>query len=139
MSTHQQTNPRRANQSMTEESARPGTVRSNVGCEAIDEPWTNSTAGLPAGEPTYFSQRNSRMSPSGVALAVQCSMPSTGASAPALSALLAWSSVPLCVPLQSTFAPVSRTTFAHWSFSARKKRPNSAGVEPTISMPAVAM
>ena len=25
-------------------------------------------------------------------------------------------------------------TFAHWSFSARKKRPNSAGVEPTIAV-----
>ena len=27
-----------ANQSMTEESGRPGTLRSKVGCEAMDEP-----------------------------------------------------------------------------------------------------
>src|SRR5438128_35636 len=73
MSTHQQTNPRRANQSITEESARPGTDRSKVGCDAIDEPWTNKTAGLPACEPTYFSHRNKRTSP----LLVQCSTPVT--------------------------------------------------------------
>ena len=41
--------------------------------------------------------------------------------------------------VQSAFAPVSRTTFAHWSRSARKNAANSAGVEPTISMPELAM
>ena len=52
----------------------------------------------------------------------------------------AWYS-PILVATQthSTFAPVSRTTLAHRSFSARKKRPNSAGVDPTISMPELAM
>src|SRR5436305_352393 len=76
MSTVQQTKPRRANQSMTDESARPGTLRSKVGCEAIDEPCTNSTAGLPSGEPTNFSHRNRRTS----CLCVQCSTPVTGSS-----------------------------------------------------------
>ena len=75
MSTHQQTKPRRANQSMTEESGRPGTVRSNVGCDAIDEPWTNSTAGLSSAEPTNFSHRKRRTS----SLRAQCSTPVTGA------------------------------------------------------------
>src|ERR1700758_5383844 len=32
--------PRARNQSMADESARPGTCRSKVGCEAIDEPCT---------------------------------------------------------------------------------------------------
>src|SRR6185295_14397209 len=77
MSTVQQTKPRCANQSITDESGRPGTVRSNVGCEAIDEPWTKSTAGLPAGESTYFSHRNRRTSPSGVCFCAQCSTPVT--------------------------------------------------------------
>src|SRR5487761_2205315 len=76
MSTHQQVQPRRANQSITDESGRPGTCRSNVGCDAIDEPCTNNTTGLPSGEPTNFSHRNRRTSP----LFVQCSTPWTGAS-----------------------------------------------------------
>src|SRR4051794_22602991 len=75
MSTHQVSNPRLANQSITDESGRPGTCRSKVGCEAIDEPWTNSTVpALPVGSPTYFSQRKSLMS----AFLVQCSRPTTG-------------------------------------------------------------
>jgi hypothetical protein len=61
MSTHQQAKPRRANQSITDESGLPGTIKSNVGCDAIDEPCTNSTAGLPAGESTNFSHKKSRM------------------------------------------------------------------------------
>src|SRR5213593_311356 len=77
MSTHQLTNPRRANQSITEESGRPGTARSNVGCDAIDEPCTNSTAGFPSGESTYFSHKNRRTSP----LCAQCPTPVTGAPA----------------------------------------------------------
>src|SRR5512140_2816036 len=84
MSTLQQTKPRRANQSITEESGRPGTVRSKVGCEAIDDPCTKSTAGLPSGEPTNFSQRNRRTSP----LWVQCSTPVTGISAVAVCAVM---------------------------------------------------
>src|SRR5215510_2823589 len=73
MSTHQQLKPRCANQSITDESGRPGTVRSKVGCDAIDDPCTNSTAGLPCGESTNFSHRNRRTSPSAVFLWVQCS------------------------------------------------------------------
>jgi hypothetical protein len=61
MSTLQHAKPRRANQSMTDESGRPGTVRSNVGCDAIDEPCTNSTTGFPSGESTNFSHRKSRI------------------------------------------------------------------------------
>ena len=47
MSTHQVSKPRAANQSITEESGRPGTCRSKVGCDAIDEPCTNRM--VPAG------------------------------------------------------------------------------------------
>src|ERR1700675_4838664 len=114
MSTHQHTKPRCATQSMTDESGRPGTLRSNVGCEAIDEPCTNRTAGLPAGESTYFSQRKRRTSPSDVDLRVQCSTPVTRASEGVVRSFM------LCsrgrgndgrdVRDQSTFAPVSRMT-----------------------------
>src|SRR2546423_14621981 len=77
MSTHQQTKPRRANQSIADESGRPGTARSNVGCEAIDEPWTKRMAGFASGASTYFSQRKSRTSPSDVCFCAQCSVPVT--------------------------------------------------------------
>src|SRR2546423_6945371 len=77
MSTLQHTKPRWANQSITEESGRPGTARSNVGCDAIEEPCTKSTAGLASGESTYFSQRKSRTSPSGVFFCAQCATPVT--------------------------------------------------------------
>src|SRR6476646_11414010 len=61
MSTLQQTKPRLANQSITDESGLPGTARSNVGCDAIDEPCTKSNTGLSAGDPTNFSHMKSRM------------------------------------------------------------------------------
>src|SRR4051795_8905675 len=61
MSTVQQAKPRLANQSMTDESGRPGTARSNVGCDAIEEPCTNSSTGFPSGDPTNFSHRKSRI------------------------------------------------------------------------------
>src|SRR5918993_1463645 len=124
MSTDQQTKPRCANQSITDESARPGTDRSNVGCDAIDDPCTNSTAGLASGDPTYFSQRNSRTSPSAVGFVVQCSTPVIGellAAGAATCASIVFLVSP-AIRIQSTFAPVSRTTLAHRSFSARKKR-----------------
>src|SRR5262245_12869538 len=85
---HQVSKPRAANQSITEESGRPGTFRSKVGCEAIDEPWTNSTVPRfgPA-EACGFCHRNSFTSP----FLVQCSLPET-----ALRAAVAWStSIPL--------------------------------------------
>src|SRR5471032_889111 len=73
MSTHQQSNPRRAKWSIAEESGRPGTCRSKVGCEAMDEPCTNRMVPmLLAGSPAHFSNRNSFTPPS---LVVQCSSP----------------------------------------------------------------
>src|SRR5437588_5514988 len=81
MSTLQHAKPRRANQSMTEESGLPGTARSNVGCDAIEDPCTKRIAGLPSGAPANFSQRKRRTSP----LRVQCSTPVTGVAAEAAS------------------------------------------------------
>src|SRR5260221_13372856 len=53
--------PLAANQSITEESGRPGTFRSKVGCEAIEEPCTKSTVPrLCAPAAGSFCQRNSR-------------------------------------------------------------------------------
>src|SRR5262249_8496963 len=58
---------------MTEESARPGTCRSKVGCEAMEEPCTNKTlpAG-PEGSPACLFHRNRRTS---LPFSVQCSSP----------------------------------------------------------------
>src|SRR5436190_4672334 len=112
MSTVQQAKPRFANQSITDESGRPGTVRSNVGVDAIDEPCTNRTQGLPSGLPTYFSHRKSLTSP----LWVQCSTPATPVVAGASEVgvrLIA------CSVVQSIFAPVSVITRAQRSRSAR--------------------
>jgi hypothetical protein len=64
--------PRAANQSMAEESARPGTVRSKVGCEAIDEPWTKKSVprfSTPGAD--FLFQRNSFTCP----FVIQCSVP----------------------------------------------------------------
>jgi len=66
----QQSKPRAANQSITEEYGRPGTFRSKVGCEAIEEPWTKKM--VPAAAPAArLRQRNSFTSP----LRVQYSLP----------------------------------------------------------------
>lgn len=55
---------------------RPGTWRSNVGCEPMEEPWTNRMVPAgPAGAPAYFSQRKSFTGP----FCVQCSWPVTAA------------------------------------------------------------
>src|SRR5438105_7207904 len=73
MSTHQVSYPRPAKKSMTEESVRPGTCRSNVGCEAIDEPCTNRIRPCgPEGSPAFLFQRKSFAPPS---LVAQCSLP----------------------------------------------------------------
>src|SRR5437879_11892516 len=72
---HQASNPRSANQSITEEAGRPGTCRSKVGCEAIAGPCTKSTVPrfrVPAAG--GFGQRTSRM-PRAPPLRVQCSFP----------------------------------------------------------------
>src|SRR5262245_32945294 len=71
---HQVLKPRAANQSITDESGRPGTRKSNVGCDAIDEPWTNRIVPFVSrGSTAFFCHRNSRTSP----LRVQCSVPCT--------------------------------------------------------------
>src|SRR5918998_3753908 len=63
---------------MAEESGTPGTCRSKVGCEAIDEPCTNKIVPAFSGALVCFSHRNSRTSP----LRVQCSSPWTAGVAP---------------------------------------------------------
>src|SRR5215831_13294526 len=73
MSTPELSNPRAAKKSIAEESARPGTCRSKVGCEAIDEPCTNRTMPLLlAGSPAHLFHRKSFTS---APLPVQCSVP----------------------------------------------------------------
>src|SRR5512139_920663 len=69
---HQVSKPRAANQSITDESGRPGTYRSKVGCEAMDEPCTKRI--VPAGAVPgagFLFQRNNRTPP----FVVQCSVP----------------------------------------------------------------
>src|SRR5688572_10501447 len=68
---HQVSKPRAANQSMTEESGLPGTRRSKVGCDAIDEPWTKRIVPLAGPADAGFCHKNSFTSP----LRVQCSLP----------------------------------------------------------------
>src|SRR5215510_15930390 len=73
MSTHQVSKPRAAKKSIAENSLRPGTCRSKVGCEAIEEPCTNRMVPrVCAASPAYFSHRNSFTS---LPLLVQCSSP----------------------------------------------------------------
>src|SRR6185436_6735972 len=72
MSSAQVSKPRAANQSITEESGRPGTVRSKVGCPAIEEPCTNRMVPFVAWpEGGAFCHRKSLTSP----FFVQCSTP----------------------------------------------------------------
>src|SRR5688572_10775461 len=68
---HQVSKPRSANHSITDECGRPGTCRSKVGCEPIDEPCTKRMVPFPAPPMELFSHRNSLTSP----LRVQCSLP----------------------------------------------------------------
>src|SRR2546426_7231706 len=70
MSTDHVSKPRRANQSIAEESVRPGTCRSKVGCEAMEEPCTNRMVPAFGCAVAGFSHRNRRTSP----LSVQCSV-----------------------------------------------------------------
>src|SRR5262245_59772412 len=73
MSTHQVSKPRAAKKSIAENSLRPGTCRSKVGCEAIEEPCTNRMMPRVCAEsPAYFSHMNSLTS---LPLLVQCSSP----------------------------------------------------------------
>src|SRR5262249_59990260 len=71
---HQEATPRAANKSIADESGRPGTCKSNVGCDAMEEPWTNRIVPLASRDSALlFRHRNSRTSP----LRVQCSVPCT--------------------------------------------------------------
>src|SRR5262245_14571309 len=71
MSIDQVSKPRSAKYSIAEEFGRPSTCRSKVGCEAIDEPWTNRMAPFLAPPGARFSHRNRLASP----FLVQCSWP----------------------------------------------------------------
>src|SRR5436305_8544617 len=72
MSTGQGAEPCRAKTSIADEFGRAGTSRSKVGCDAIDEPWTNRIVALVlAGSTACLFHRNSFTSP----LLVQCSVP----------------------------------------------------------------
>src|SRR5438045_8624416 len=66
---HQVSKPRSANHSITDECGLPGTCRSKVGCEAIDEPCTKRIVPRFA-LPEVLRQRKSLTSP----LRVQCSV-----------------------------------------------------------------
>src|SRR5436853_6978231 len=121
MSTDQHAWPRCENQSIADESARPGTVRSNVGCDAIEEPCTNSTAGFPSGVPAYFSHRNRRTAP----LFVQCSLPVT----------VIISSIDLCAGFLDDFRPAIFFSVKERSeFGGRRPDDfNSSSVHVTLS------
>src|SRR3982751_49037 len=72
MSTHQQSYPCLAKYSIAEESGRPGTSRSKVGCDAIEEPCTKRIVPFVfAGSPATLFHMKSFTSP----LLVQCSVP----------------------------------------------------------------
>src|SRR5262245_55100358 len=73
MSTDQVSKPRAAKKSMTDESERPGTCRSKVGCDAMDEPCTNRMVPSFSGAGERFSHMKSLTSP----FCVQCSWPCT--------------------------------------------------------------
>src|SRR3954463_11662964 len=73
MSTDQVSNPCAANQSMTDEPGRPGTCRSKVGCDAMEEPCTNRIVPRFSAPTERFSHMKSLASP----LLVQCSSPCT--------------------------------------------------------------
>src|SRR4029079_13487018 len=76
MSIDQGSKPRSGKYSIADESGRPGTCRSKVGCDAIDEPCTNRIVPrLAAVSPMHCSYMNRRTLPSFV---VQCSSPRTG-------------------------------------------------------------
>src|ERR1700674_4140198 len=97
MSTHQASYPRAAKKSIAEESGRPGTWRSNVGCEAMDDPCTNKIrpAG-PEGSPAFLFHRNSFTPPF---LVVQCSVPALR------SGLFMRDNLRLCVALRLEHFP----------------------------------
>src|SRR5256885_16416746 len=59
---HQVSKPRSANHSITDECGRPGTCRSKVGCDAIDDPCTKRMVPRVA-LAAVFRPRNSLSSP----------------------------------------------------------------------------
>src|SRR5258708_23585452 len=59
---------------MAEEFGRHRTLRSNVGCDAMEDPWTNRIGAFAlAGSTAHLFHRNSLTSP----LLVQCSAPAS--------------------------------------------------------------
>src|SRR6185503_15674550 len=63
--------PRSVNHCIAEECGRPGTCRSKVGCEAIDEPCTKRIVPRAAAVAAGLCQRNSLIAP----FLIQCSVP----------------------------------------------------------------
>src|SRR5205085_1702647 len=91
--------PRAANQSIAEESARPGTERSKVGCEAIDEPCTKKSVprrGTPSAAFLFHRKRRTLAFEVGAEGAttrlVQCSVPPVheGVERSAIRSPLSW-------------------------------------------------
>src|ERR1700738_2660151 len=119
MSTHQVSYPRAAKKSITEESDRPGTCRSKVGCEAMDDPCTNKMRPEgPEGSPACLFHRNNFTAPS---LVVQCSVPEMQSG--------------LFMLLQSPLMLFALMIFAHLSISDRTWAPNSSGVIAIATAP----
>src|SRR6187200_572219 len=71
MSIDQVSKPRSAKYCIADEFTRPGTSRSKVGCDAIEEPCTNRIVPFFGPPGARFSHRNSLAGP----LLVQCSCP----------------------------------------------------------------
>src|SRR5215470_12632406 len=82
---------------MAEEFGRHGTLRSNVGCDAMEEPWTNRIGAFAlAGSTAHLFHRNNLTSP----LLVQCSAPADRWVASFMEgSSLAWSRPRPCSPL----------------------------------------
>src|SRR5919106_4036102 len=117
---HQVSNPRAANQSIADESGRPGTCRSNVGWDAIDEPWTNRIVRfLLRGSTALFRHRNSRTSP----LRVQCSVPCAVASL-ILTSLTKLSRRTLSLSRWTSLPLIGREGKACRAFSVAYNKPN---------------
>src|SRR5260370_23049834 len=74
MPTDDVSSPCGAKDSIAEEFGRHGTLRSNVGCDAMEDPWTNRVGAFAlAGSTAHLFHRNSLTSP----LLVQCSAPAS--------------------------------------------------------------
>src|SRR5688500_12927999 len=94
---------------------RPGTCRSNVGCEAIEEPCTKRMVPSGAGDVrAAFSHRKSRTDP----FVVQCSRPATAGSATIFLGSVARARA--CLAMGSFFANALRSRVVHNDYPALK-------------------